>query len=165
MFYAPLQRVALWPARTIIQALCVLLVCGSALSGQGIAAQPDPPAAALSAAGIIDLVHQATAALNNVARSGATKAQAEQLFALYSADFVYVHQKYGGTYSRDQLYRNTLRMIENGGDQLSTDRYQLVHILPAASAAAVLRLTRDGQQHLALFEFSQGKISKITEYW
>lgn len=119
----------------------------------------------LSAVQIAAIVQQATAALNDVARQGATQAQADQLFALYSADFVYQHDKYGGVYPREQLYRNTLRMIQNGGDKSQTDRYQLLQILPGESSAAVLRLTRDGEQHLSVFEFSGDKISKIKEYW
>lgn len=119
----------------------------------------------LSAEVIVQKVQAATAALNAVSRSGATAAEAKQLFALYTADFVYQHDKYGGIYSREQLYRNTLRMIQNGGDHTATDRYQLLQILPGEQAAAVLRLTRDGQQHLSVFEFSGDKISKIKEYW
>lgn len=119
----------------------------------------------LSAGQIAAKVQQATVALNDVARKGATQAQADQLFALYSADFIYQHDKYGGIYPRDQLYRNTLRMIQNGGDNTLTDRYQLLQILPGEASAAVLRLTRDGQQHLSVFEFSGDKISKIKEYW
>lgn len=130
------------------------------------AAEPTPSAqAAPASAQIIALVHQATAALNNVARSGATKAEAEQLFGLYTADFVYEHEKYGGQYSRELLYRNTLRMIEKGSDKLRSDRYQIIQILPGLASAAVLRQTRDGKQHLAMFEFKGDKISKIKEYW
>lgn len=146
-------------------ALCLLAACWLVPTGSALAAQPQISPSSLSAADIIRKVHQATAALNNVARSGADKLYADQLFALYSADFVYEHEKYGGVYSREQLYRNTLRMIEKGGDNSPTDRYRVVQILPGESAAAVLRLTRDGKQHLAMFEFKQDKISKIKEYW
>ncbi len=153
------------PRRKTIQMLGFVAACWWGLTQAAFASQKDTAPQVISTADIIQQVRQATAALNDVARTGAGKTQADQLFDLYSADFVYVHDKYGGVYSREQLYRNTLRMIARGGDHSTTDRYQLLQILPGESAAAVLRLTRDGQQHLALFEFKQGKISKITEYW
>ncbi len=147
----------------IAAAVLVLLVLHAACS---VGAEEQTIAVkTLSAIEIATKVQQATAALNDVARQGATQAQADQLFALYSADFVYQHDKYGGIYPREQLYRNTLRMIQNGGDKSQTDRYQLLQILPGESSAAVLRLTRDGEQHLSVFEFSGDKISKIKEYW
>ncbi len=148
------------PIATAVLALIVLNSVWKAF-----AEEPATAVNTLSAGQIAAKVQQATAALNDVARQGATKAQADQLFALYSADFVYQHDKYGGVYPRDQLYRNTLRMIQNGGDNTQNDRYQLLQILPGESSAAVLRLTRDGQQHLSVFEFSGDKISKIKEYW
>lgn len=146
-------------AAAALALIVVHSVCSAGAEEQAIAVKT------LSAVQIAAKVQQATAAINDVARQGATQAQADQLFALYSADFVYQHDKYGGVYSRDLLYRNTLRMIQNGGDKSQTDRYQLLQILPGESSAAVLRLTRDGKQHLSVFEFSGDKISKIKEYW
>ncbi len=148
------------PIVAAVLALILLnFVCSAGAKEQATAVKT------LSAGQIAAIVQQATVALNDVARKGATPAQADQLFALYSTGFVYQHDKYGGVYTREQLYRNTLRMIQHGGDNSQTDRYQLLQILPGESSAAVLRLTRDGEQHLSVFEFSGDKISKIKEYW
>jgi ketosteroid isomerase-like protein len=94
-------------------------------------------------------------------------ADVDALFALYSPDFEYVHEKYGGSYSRDLLYRNMLKAIEakRFKDQLS--RYQIEAVLPGLNAAAVRRYQQTGTPayHLAMFEFADGKVRRIVEYW
>lgn len=64
----------------------------------------------LSAEQLKAKVAEITQAQNKVMLKGSTRADVDQLFALYSDDFVYRHDVYGGNYSKKQLYDNTLRL-------------------------------------------------------
>src|SRR5690606_41463818 len=47
----------------------------------------------------------------------------DNIFELFSDDFTYVHPKYGGTYTREELYNGYVRNQKNGGyDGKVTDR-------------------------------------------
>lgn len=133
----------------------------AAFSGAGMTAE-----AALSADKITALVHQVNDASNRMMLKGSTVADVDALFALYSPDFVYVHEVYGGTYSRQQLYSNSLKNLKAGRFQLVQPRYQVVQVLPGLNAAAVQRREfPSGQLHLTVFEFKGGQVAKVIEYW
>jgi len=121
----------------------------------------------MSAAEILSLVHQINELQNNAILASTVKADVDALFALYSPDFEYVHEQYGGRYSRDVLYRNTLRAIEAGRYQEQQPRYRIEVVLPGLNAAAVRRYQQTGTpaHHLTLFEFANGKVRRIVEYW
>ena len=111
-------------------------------------------------------VVEVTEAHNKMMLKGSTVADVDALFALYSADFVYVHTVYGDTYSRDELRGNSLRNVTAGRYKLTKDRYQIVQIIAGLNVAAVERLELDsGKKHLAVFEFRGAEVSKVTEYW
>lgn len=113
-------------------------------------------------------VVEVTNAQNKVMMQGSTAADVDALFALYAPDFVYVHEVYGGTYTREQLYKNTLRIQGMGRYDLKAPRYKLVATIPGHNGIAVEREEISNglpKRHLAVFEFKQDKISKITEYW
>jgi len=121
---------------------------------------------ALSADKITALVNQVNDASNRVMLKGSTVADVDALFALYSPDFVYVHEVYGGTYSRQQLYNNSLKNLKAGRFQLLQPRYQLLQVIPGLNAAAVQRREfPSGQLHLTVFEFKGGQVAKVIEYW
>lgn len=123
-------------------------------------------ATALSARQIRQLVEQVNAAQNQMMRQGSVPADIAALFAFYSTDFSYLHRQYGGTYSRAELEKNSLRNQAAGRFNLTQDRYQIRHILTGHNAAAVERLElASGQTHLTVFEFSGDKVSRIVEYW
>jgi hypothetical protein len=75
---------------------------------------------ALSAEQMKAMVAEVTNAQNDVMMRGSTLADVEALFALYNDDFLYIHEAYGGTYTREELYRNTVKLLESGRyDRLS----------------------------------------------
>ncbi len=104
-------------------------------------------------------------AQNKVLMHDSTVADAERLFAMYSEDFIYIHEVYGGEYSKAHLYRNTVRYLKSGGYNKVEDRYTVVSMIVGLNAVAVQRKEKDGDLHLAVFEFKGDKVSKITEYW
>ncbi|GAA4274837.1 nuclear transport factor 2 family protein [Aquimarina gracilis] len=95
------------------------------------------------------------------------------VFDLFTNDFVYVHPKYGGTYSRQKLYDGYIRNQKNGGYDGSVIDIKIVNMITGLNAIAVERKyitktesgIKDGDYQMTLFEFKNGKISKIFEYW
>lgn len=113
-------------------------------------------------------VIEVTDAQNKVMMRGSTVADVDKLFSLYADDFTYLHEAYGGAYTRDELYANTIRLLERGLYNKTEPRYLLVSTIPGYNAVAVERQeTHKGvtSKHLAVFEFRDGKVSKIIEYW
>lgn len=113
-------------------------------------------------------VEQVTQAQNKVMLKGSVKADVDRLFALYSDDFVYIHEAYGGSYSKEQLYANTLRLMTMGKYDQTEPRYRIIGLMPGYNAIAVQRQeVHQGvtQNHLAVFEFQADKVTKIIEYW
>ncbi len=113
-------------------------------------------------------VIEVTDAQNKVMMHGSTVADVDRLFSLYTDDFTYIHEAYGGTYTRDGLYANTIRLLERGIYSKTEPRYTLVSTIPGYNGIAVERQeTHKGvtSKHLAVFEFRDGKVSKIIEYW
>lgn len=122
----------------------------------------------LSAEQLKAKVAEITQAQNKVMLKGSTRADVDQLFALYSDDFVYRHDVYGGNYSKKQLYGNTLRLQALGKYDKTAPRYRILSQLPGYNAVAVERQeVHQGvtQNHLAVFEFRADKVIKISEYW
>lgn len=109
-----------------------------------------------------------TEAQNKVMMRGSTAADVEALFSLYTPDFTYVHEVYGGVYTRDQLHANTLRALEAGRYNGSEPRYRVTAMIPGHNGIAVEREEiHNGvaNRHLAVFEFRDDKVSRIIEYW
>ena len=97
---------------------------------------------------------------------GSTVEDIDTLFSLYTDDFTYVHEVYGGVYTREELYNNSKRFLKTGKYQHTHNRYKILNIIPGLNAAAVQRLeVESGNIHLAVFEFEGDKVSKIIEYW
>ncbi|RJG21178.1 hypothetical protein D3872_07215 [Massilia cavernae] len=98
--------------------------------------------------------------------SGSKESDIDALFSMYADDFVYVHEVYGGLYTREHLYKNSVKNLNAGRFQQTQGRYKVLNILTGLNAAAVERLeVKSGKVHLTVFEFKGDKISKITEYW
>lgn len=113
-------------------------------------------------------VVEITEAQNKVMFKGSTPADVDKLFALYSNDFVYRHEVYGGDYQKDTLYNNTLRLQAMGKYNNTEPRYRILTLIPGHNAIAVERQEKhkgELKNHLAVFEFQGDKVSKITEYW
>lgn len=128
-------------------------------------AADSPP---LSADELKAKVIEVTDAQNKVMMHGSTTADVDELFSLYADDFTYTHEAYGGTYTRDELYGNTTRLLERGIYSKTEPRYTLVSAIHGHNSIAVERQeTHKGvtSRHLAVFEFRDAKVSKIIEYW
>lgn len=113
-------------------------------------------------------VIEVTAAQNQVMLKGSTAIDVDKLFALYSDDFVYRHDVYGGNYSKKQLYANTLRLQAMGKYDKTAPRYRIISQIPGYNGIAVERQeVHKGvvKNHLAVFEFREDKVIKIIEYW
>ncbi len=113
-------------------------------------------------------VIEVTNAQNKVMMQGSTTADVDQLFSLYTDDFTYVHEAYGGTYTRNELYGNTIRLLQRGIYNKTEPRYTLTSTIPGYNSIAVERQeTHEGitARHLAVFEFHGPKVSRIIEYW
>lgn len=149
---------------TLFKGLVAVLVLGFSCS----AAAQGADSRELDAAELKARVVAITDAQNKVMLKGSTQADVDTLFAMYHADFVYQHQVYGGEYSREKLYANTLRLQAMGKYNLTAPRYQIQSQIPGYNAVAVQRVEMQqgvAHHHLAVFEFRGDKVSRIIEYW
>lgn len=113
-----------------------------------------------------DKVKAVNEAQNRAMLATASINDLDELFDMYTDDFVYVHKVYGGTYTRKELYGNAAKYITTKRYKLNEGRYKILRILPGFGAAAVERLeVATGNIHLTVFEFEGSKVSKIIEYW
>jgi len=119
----------------------------------------------LSPEQMIVKVAEVTDAQNKIMMRGSTMADVDELFSLYTDDFVYVHEVYGGTYTRGKLYSNTVKNLESGRYDMTEPRYTIVSTISGYNGIAVEREEIGGAKHLAVFEFNGDKVSRIVEYW
>ena len=97
----------------------------------------------------------------------------DAVFKLFTDDFTYVHPKYGGVYTRDDLYQGYIRNQGNGSYNGSIIDIKIAHKLIGLNAIAVSKMfitkeddqIKEGDEQMTLFEFKKGKIFKIYEYW
>ena len=96
----------------------------------------------------------------------------DKVFDLFTENFTYIHPKYGGTYSRDDLYDGYVRNQKNGGYNGNVIDVEISNKIVGLNAAAVekryIEKNTSGtkkQLEMTLFEFKEGKISRIFEYW
>jgi ketosteroid isomerase-like protein len=97
----------------------------------------------------------------------------DKIFEPFTDDFTYVHPKYGGTYTREELYNGYIRNQKNGGYDGSVIAIKIENTIVGLNAMVVQKyfvekkngITQDGKLEMTLFEFRNGKISRIDEYW
>lgn len=97
----------------------------------------------------------------------------DRIFQLFTDDFTYVHPKYGGTYTREDLYNGYVRNQKNGGYDGSVVDIKIINKISGLKAVTVEKkfVTKENGQltesepQMTLFEFKGGKISRIFEYW
>lgn len=95
------------------------------------------------------------------------------LFKLFAEDFTYVHPKYGGIYSRENLYNGYIRNQKNGAYNGKVVAIKIDNKIIGLNAVAVEKRfvekkgneIKDSKTEMTLFEFKGGKISRIFEYW
>lgn len=94
-----------------------------------------------------------------------------RIFELFTDDFTYVHPKYGGTYTRNDLYKGYVRNQKNGMYNGAITDVKIFSRIVGLNAIVVKRIYIDNETKeekdakMTLFEFKEGKISKIFEYW
>lgn len=94
-------------------------------------------------------------------------------FKLFTKDFTYVHPKYGGIYTREDLYNGYVRNQKNGGYDGTVADIKILNKIVGLNAVVVQRVyvekkedgIKEGEPKMTFFEFSDGKISRIFEYW
>lgn len=97
----------------------------------------------------------------------------DKVFELFSDDFTYIHPKYGGTYTRKDLYNGYVRNQKNGGYNGEETAVKIINKIIGLNAVVVHRsyvISKNGQlkdenPKMTLFEFKKGKIFRIFEYW
>lgn len=97
----------------------------------------------------------------------------DNIFELFSDDFTYVHPKYGGTYTREDLYNGYVRNQKNGGYDGKVTDIKILNKIVGLNAVVTQKCfverkdgkIKDGEPQMTLFEFRKGKISRIFEYW
>ena len=106
-------------------------------------------------------------------QANSTKKDIDTVFELFTDDFTYIHPKYGGTYTREDLYNGYVRNQKNGGYDGAITAIKLQNKIVGLNAVVVERIylekdgdnIKEGEPQMTLFEFKKGKISKIFEYW
>ena len=97
----------------------------------------------------------------------------DRIFELFTDNFTYIHPKYGGTYTREDLYNGYVRNQKNGGYNGEVMDIKILNKIVGLNAVVVQRVyvekkddgTKKGEPQMTLFEFKKGKISRIFEYW
>ena len=105
---------------------------------------------------------------NKVLMQNSTIADLDSLFSRYTDDFEYIHEVYGGTYSRQHLYTNYAAHIKGGKYNRTDACYNIITMIVGLNAVAVERQeVHEGvtSHHLTVFEFRADKVSRIIEYW
>lgn len=106
-------------------------------------------------------------------KANSTLQDIDNVFNLFTEDFTYVHPKYGGTYTREDLYKGYVRNQKNGGYNGSIIAIKIENKIIGLNAVVVEKRfvekkddkINDGKPEMTLFEFRSGKISRIYEYW
>ncbi|WP_047544821.1 nuclear transport factor 2 family protein [Psychroserpens sp. Hel_I_66] len=97
----------------------------------------------------------------------------DKTFELFTDDFTYVHPKYGGTYTREDLYNGYVRNQKNGGYDGKVTDIKVLNKIVGLNAVVTQKCfvekkdgkIKDGEPEMTLFEFRNGKILRIFEYW
>lgn len=122
----------------------------------------------------LDRVVKQYYALNlKIFQANSTTDDIEKAFKLFTDDFEYVHPKYGGTYTRQDLFDGYITNQKNGNYNGTITDIQIENKIIGLNAVVVQKRfvektdsgTKLGESEMTLFEFKNGKISRIFEYW
>ncbi len=108
-----------------------------------------------------------------VFQANSTQEDIDNIFDLFTDDFTYVHPNYGGVYTREDLFNGYVRNQKNGGYDGSVVDIKVENKILGLNAVAVSKRfikkeagkIVEGEAQMALFEFKEGKIFRITEFW
>lgn len=101
----------------------------------------------------------------NVYKAGSSVADADHLFSFYTDDFTYNHPGYGGTYSSESLYKNTVYYIKNGGYNKAKKRVTLKTIYGLNAVAVEQQYEGSAKTTMTLYKFRKNKIYYVHEFW
>lgn len=104
-------------------------------------------------------------AQERVFKSGSSVSDADSLFAFYTNDFEYNHPKYGGIYTREHLYNNTVKFLKAGRYNESKKRNTLNRIVGLDAIVIEQQYEGKSETTMTLFKFRKHKIFYIEEYW
>ena len=102
---------------------------------------------------------------SQVFKAGSNIADIDKLYQYYTADFTYNHPKYGGLYSRQLLYNNTIKFQSFGRYKDSKKKVTLKKIIGLNAIVIEQKKVGETKTTMTLFEFRKDKISSIREYW
>ena len=122
----------------------------------------------MSAEAIKAMIHEHARLQNIMFRKGSTTADADNVYALYTDDYTYNHPGQGDEYSRELLYNNTVRYIEQGGyNGDGSDDIKILRIITGKNAATFewTWASEPNNTNMTLAEFKDGKFSMMKEYW
>ena len=108
-----------------------------------------------------------------VFQSESKPADIDSLFILFTEDFTYHHPKYGVKYSRQDLYNGYIDNQKNGRYNSRVADIKVINRIIGLNAVSVEKrfVTRkedtlsEGESQMTLFEFREGKIYRIHEFW
>ncbi len=97
----------------------------------------------------------------------------DKIFEIFTDSFTYIHPKYGGTYTREDLYNGYVRNQKNGGYNGEVTNIKIKNKIIGLNVVVVERIyvrkkgegIEEEESQVTLFEFEKGKISRIFEYW
>ena len=106
-------------------------------------------------------------------QANSTPKDIDEVFELFTTDFTYVHPKYGGTYTRENLYDGYIRNQKSGGYNGTITDIEILNKITGLNAVVTQKRfienkngeVKKGKAEMTLFEFKNGKISRIFEYW
>lgn len=104
-------------------------------------------------------------AYDNVFRAGSDVKDVTTLFNFYTDDFEYNHPGYGGIYSRELLYNNTLKFLKKGDYNDTPKRITLKKIIGKNAVVVEQQYEGETKTTMTLFRFKKDKIHYIEEYW
>jgi ketosteroid isomerase-like protein len=106
-------------------------------------------------------------------QSGSKIEDIDDLFRLFTDDFSYAHPKYGGVYSREDLYNGYKKNLKNGAYNGKIVKIKIENTIIGLNAVVIEKRfikrensqMKEGNTEMTLFEFKDGRISRIFEYW
>jgi len=103
--------------------------------------------------------------MSQVFCKGSEISDVDKLYSFYTDDFEYNHPKYGGIYSRELLYSNTIKYLEKGAYDNSSLRERLSLIVGLDAVIVEWKYENKSDKKVTLYKFRGDKIYYVEEFW